>query len=553
MQGVAWTVRERPGRALLGLLVAAACALAANATPALATLPTGNLLQNGDAEAGTCSSDGHTAESIPNWTTAGGLTVGCYSGLTGLPDSTVSTAIGGGNNLFYGNVNPSATATQTVDVSSAATEIDAGNIVADLSGDLGGYSTKEDNMVVIAVFLSGSDQPLGTPIHIGPVTAADRGNVTTLISRSTSGSVPAGTRKIQVTMTATRSTGTDNDASADNLSLTLPPPPPLTNTSSPTLLAPGESVSPGSPYGLLGVGREARIDPGQWTGDPTSFTYTVTGGFQDSNFVWHDAYNLGTLPSETFLVPSSWYDIGGWTSGLGYSTGVFVNVVAHGPSGDSAPAQTNRAMAEIPRSPHIASRSVNVTSPYGASVAASIYSSYDPTDYWVEYGSTTGYGSSTPHQSLPGLNARNNVTIPINGLQPGHAYHFVLIARNIVGDDTHVDIAFATPAAQLNPNLFVKGSTATQQVKCLTAASCTGKLTLQGLGGLAARASVGTATLGKGRFRIRGHHRKVVSIHLRRPAVAALRRHRKLVATEELSQHVAGQAAVTDQQVTLKR
>lgn len=90
-----------------------------------------------------------------------------------------------------------------------------------LSGYLGGYSNQDDDMVVTATFLDGSGGQLGSPVQIGPVTAADRADVTTLLARSTSGAVPPRTRSIRVTMTATRFQGTANDGEADNLSLSL--------------------------------------------------------------------------------------------------------------------------------------------------------------------------------------------------------------------------------------------------------------------------------------------------------------------------------------------
>ena len=54
---------------------------------------------------------------------------------------------------------------------------------------------------------------------IGPVTAADRGNLTSLLLRQATGSVPSGTRRVELEILASRDSGTVNDAYADNLSL----------------------------------------------------------------------------------------------------------------------------------------------------------------------------------------------------------------------------------------------------------------------------------------------------------------------------------------------
>lgn len=56
---------------------------------------------------------------------------------------------------------------------------------------------------------------------IGPVTAADRGDVTGLLARSTSGSVPVGSRSALVRLSVTRAAGQVADGYADDLSLVL--------------------------------------------------------------------------------------------------------------------------------------------------------------------------------------------------------------------------------------------------------------------------------------------------------------------------------------------
>jgi hypothetical protein len=190
--------------------------------PANGALTSGNLLQNPGAEAGSCSTDGTAVESIPGWNTGGSnFTVTCY-GASGFPNASVGSSINGGSGFFAGGPdNAVSAASQNVDVSSAASSIDAGSAEVDLSGYLGGFSSQEDNVVIKARFLNGSGQKVGSVLQIGPVTAAARHDQTTLLRRSASASVPVGTRSIQVTMTATRTDGSDNDGYADNLSLML--------------------------------------------------------------------------------------------------------------------------------------------------------------------------------------------------------------------------------------------------------------------------------------------------------------------------------------------
>src|SRR5206468_8423216 len=80
--------------------------------------------------------------------------------------------------------------------------------------------SQDDNTRIAMTSLAGNGATLGT-LEIGPVTAADRGDQTTLLARNTCGAVPAGTRSIKVVITGTRVSGSYNDAYADNVSLTL--------------------------------------------------------------------------------------------------------------------------------------------------------------------------------------------------------------------------------------------------------------------------------------------------------------------------------------------
>ncbi len=89
-----------------------------------------------------------------------------------------------------------------------------------LSGFLGGFATQNDRATLTATFKDGGGGTLAIA-SIGPVTNVDRGNVTGLLFRTTSGSVPAGTRTVDLLLTLTRAAGFSNDGYADNLSLVL--------------------------------------------------------------------------------------------------------------------------------------------------------------------------------------------------------------------------------------------------------------------------------------------------------------------------------------------
>jgi hypothetical protein len=210
--------------------IAAGClAAAAVAAGTASTLPTGNLLQNPGAEAGTASEGSGPPVAIPGWTTTtikgedsanAGFTVVRY-GATSFPDPALAAAIQGGSNFFTGgDATAVSSASQNVDVSQAATEIDAGGVTASLAADIGGFGTQHDAGVVTATFLDDSGTKLAG-FKIGPVTYSARSNTTKLLPRSGSTAVPKGTRTITVTMAATRTEGRWNDGYFDNLDLEL--------------------------------------------------------------------------------------------------------------------------------------------------------------------------------------------------------------------------------------------------------------------------------------------------------------------------------------------
>lgn len=213
------------------MLVLAAGAFAAPPV-AEAALPAGNLVLNPGADDSQGASDDTTIIPPPSWTTTGSLTAvqyGADGGPFPLPSPAVRDAINGGANFFSGGRMTNSTGEQTYDVSAAAPEIDARGVPAFLSGYLGGFATQRDNVVVSAVFLDQSGANLGS-VSIGPVTPEDRADQperTTLLLRSASADVPAGTRAIRLTLTATKVDGGRNDGYADNLSLTLGTPPPV--------------------------------------------------------------------------------------------------------------------------------------------------------------------------------------------------------------------------------------------------------------------------------------------------------------------------------------
>src|SRR5438067_1888950 len=140
--------------AVAGALVALVFAQAGEAA-----LPQGNLIQNPGAEAGAGAANSSDTPPVPSWATTSTFTAVQYvqNGNSDFPDMAASARIGGGANFFAGGPDsPVSTATQVVDVSGGAADIDAGRAQATLAGDLGGWEGQEDGATVEADYLDAS-------------------------------------------------------------------------------------------------------------------------------------------------------------------------------------------------------------------------------------------------------------------------------------------------------------------------------------------------------------------------------------------------------------
>jgi sugar lactone lactonase YvrE len=156
---------------------------------------------------------------------------------------------------FYGGTNPSTVSIPGVTTTGTQT-IDLGSLSVDgqpfeLSGNLGGYSTQSDYATVTATFEDAKGATLSTAV-IGPVTAAQRNNVSSLIPQAWYGHVPAGAAQVLVTIdTVGVSSGANLDGTADNLNLTIG-----------SSAAPTGPVLQTMPYSSVGEDAGTHVDPG---------------------------------------------------------------------------------------------------------------------------------------------------------------------------------------------------------------------------------------------------------------------------------------------------
>jgi len=176
-----------------------------------------NLVVNGDAESGPGTTGSAPPASIPGWTISGSPNVILYSANDRLSNASVGPA-SRGKNYFAGSNTAQATLTQTIDVSSAASGIDAGTVSYDASGYIGGSSGDTSQMIVTLKNASGGTI---TSFTFGPLTDSDKAQDDALYLRRKIGQMPSGTRSVTVEVDLIRSSGSSNDGCADNISFIL--------------------------------------------------------------------------------------------------------------------------------------------------------------------------------------------------------------------------------------------------------------------------------------------------------------------------------------------
>ncbi|GHO68418.1 hypothetical protein KSC_073100 [Ktedonobacter sp. SOSP1-52] len=130
-----------------------------------------------------------------------------------------------GNNYFSGGPsdNMLSALEQVIDLSAISDQIKSGTIRFTLSAYLGGYANRPDYASVTMGFLDAKGHMI-RGVAIGPVSAADRHNQTSMMFRNRTGLLPANTQKIDITLAfikATNLEGPGNTACADNLSMVL--------------------------------------------------------------------------------------------------------------------------------------------------------------------------------------------------------------------------------------------------------------------------------------------------------------------------------------------
>jgi hypothetical protein len=192
-----------------------------------------NLVVNGDAETMPplptpvpAAAPAPPARGVTGWQTLGEFEAARY-GDPGMPTPLSPGPAARGAMLFGGGLSETGTrvadvtsASQIIDISSIAADVDAGRIRFNFSAYLGGYGMERDGIKAVLLFRSASANPPPDATLEGP-TPSQRKGLTGLAYRATSGDVPPGTRQILVGLEARKVYGKYIDGFADNVELKL--------------------------------------------------------------------------------------------------------------------------------------------------------------------------------------------------------------------------------------------------------------------------------------------------------------------------------------------
>jgi len=229
-----------------------------------------NLVVNGNAEAGPGAAPlGPTpALYIPDWSTTGssvcpygtggsGPGYSPYSGSAAILPADPGPADRGVKFFCYYNNEGTSNSYQDIDVSAAASTIDAGQISYQIGAWLGGGSASESSPTLTYIFYDWMGNQLAPAAQLGPLTVSVEG----LVSASHSGVVPAGTRRVHLSLSFPAFSGADDISfSIGNLGA-----PVITPSGIVPVFSTATTIEPGSWVSIYGTGLASATTV--WTGN----------------------------------------------------------------------------------------------------------------------------------------------------------------------------------------------------------------------------------------------------------------------------------------------
>jgi hypothetical protein len=179
-----------------------------------------NLIFNGDAESISGTNAYGIDRGVAWWFDISSTTLGMYGSNTNFPSSESFGPANRGRNFFLGGTT-NGYLLQRIAIADIAADVDGVGVDYELSGWFGGARAEGDSSSLTARFLNAAGT-LMRSAAVGNVTAADRGGVTGLLLRSTTGTLPIGARYVEFMLTNRVAAGM-NDGSADELLFVLTP------------------------------------------------------------------------------------------------------------------------------------------------------------------------------------------------------------------------------------------------------------------------------------------------------------------------------------------
>ncbi len=117
------------------------------------------------------------------------------------------------------------------------------------------------------------------------------------------------------------------------------------------------------------------------------------------------------------------------------------------------------AVAANPAPPAVTTGAASGITTNAATVAGTINPGDAETSWHVQYGTSTGYGLTTPAKTLPAATTTSNVTAALTGLTAGTTYHYRLTATNAAGIANGADRTFKTSAPPAKPAVATASAT----------------------------------------------------------------------------------------------
>jgi uncharacterized protein (TIGR03437 family) len=260
-----------------------------------ATILGSNLVVNPGAEAGPGNAYPAISLYLPSWSTASGFPSAAPYGGTGWIATTAPGPPDRGTNVIWGSSGTGMY--QDVDVSAAASLIDAGSVQFEMSAWLGAYGDNASPALTYAFFDWSGTQLATTGQLTGP------GNVQALALESAIGLLPHGTRRVRIALSFPGGSGVPI---ADNISLVIGAPgaPIITSESTVPVYSSATNIQPGSWISIYGTGLAASTM--LWNGDfPTQLDGTTVTIDGKAAYLWFVSANQinAQAPDDTATGP----------------------------------------------------------------------------------------------------------------------------------------------------------------------------------------------------------------------------------------------------------